>query len=118
MGTARRTAFRRRALVLLASGTLLLFVALLGVPGHFYPEACTNYALGTEGVGSWRPVHRSFDFSLGYACEVGFDDGSVQRIENTARWPLVVGVAGVVLTFAAMAAWFQSRRAQVGPAAA
>ena len=102
---------RRRALVLALSGGLLLFVAFLGVPGHFNPEACTNYALGREGVAGWRSIDRTSDFWLGYTCELGFEDGSTERIENTARWPLAVASVGMVLTIAAMVAWLHTRRA-------
>jgi len=110
MTTEQAGARRRRAFVLALSGGLLLFVAFLGVPGHLNPEACTNYALGREGVNGWRPVDRSSNFWLGYSCELGLDDGSTERIEKTARWPLAVASVGAVLTIAAASAWVQSRR--------
>ena len=110
MAIERGTAHRRRALVLALSGGFLMLVALVGVPGHFNPEACTNDVLsGPPGVGGWESAKPSADFSIGYACKLGYADGSTEHVEHTARWPLVVGPIGVVLLIAAAASWLRSR---------
>ena len=118
MGIDRSPVLRQRALVLSLSGGLLLLVALVGVPGHFNPEACTNDVLsGPPGVAGWESVEPSADFSIGYACELGYADGSTERVEHTARWPLTVACLGLGLLVLAVVAWVKSRRVLVSPTA-
>jgi hypothetical protein len=108
---------RGRALAFLLAGGLLLVIAIVGVPGHFNPEACTNDVLsGPPGVAGWTSVDHSSGFSVGYACELGYADGSTEQMEHTARWPLIIGGVGIALLLIATGTWVQSRVRAIVPA--
>ncbi len=111
MAIEQASGHRRRALGLALSGGFLLLVALAGVPGHFNPEACTNDVLsGPPGVAGWETAAPSAAYSVGYACELGYADGSTEHVEHTARWPVAVAGVGVVVLILAVASWARSRR--------
>lgn len=82
-------------------GALLLAIAVLGSPGQFNPETCTNEMLG-RGASGVRPADRGHLLPFGFACELFFDDGSTEVLVKEAWWPVIVAAVGLVVMAAAV----------------
>lgn len=98
----------RNAWGIAAVGALLLVIAVLGSPGQFNPETCTNEMLG-RGAGAWRPADRGHLLPFGFACELFFDDGSTELLVKEAWWPVVVATVGLVVMAAAVVVRIRER---------